>query len=218
MIYFHEVIFLNVLAFDTSGSWLTVALSMDGNFKFIQSLSKSRQVDMLVMEIDDLINSTGNSISDINLIGCVIGPGNFTGLRSGIAVAKALSFSLSIPIIGLKYFECLETDKPIALVRSARKGWWYVSTFDGIVWTSDMLPSEALSEIKVKILSEEKLENISSHVNDGPLFSGYALLESTTRSFGRFENIYDHVNVKPFYLQKPIAQQIAEDETHEIRR
>lgn len=171
---------------------------------------------MLVVEIDDLIGSIGASVSDINLIGCVIGPGNFTGLRSGIAVAKALSFSLSIPIIGLKYFECFETNKPTAIVRSARKGWWYVSTTsDGISWTSDMLSSQALSEIKVEVVSEEKLD-VFSYVNDGPLFSGYSLIKSTIKSFGKLENVYDHISIKPFYFQKPIAQQIAEDKVHEI--
>ena len=118
---------MNVMAFDTSGRWLTIALGLNDDVVFLQSLSKSRQSDTLVKDLDNLLGSNGISISDINLIGCVIGPGNFTGLRSGIAVAKAISFSLSIPIVGLKYFECFESNDPVTLIRRARKDWWYVS-------------------------------------------------------------------------------------------
>ncbi len=199
------------MAFDTSGKWLTVALGLNGDIVFLQSLSKTRQSDTLVKELDSLMRSSGTSISEINLIGCVIGPGNFTGLRSGIAVAKAISFSLSIPIIGLKYFECFKSDDPVTLIRKARKNWWYVSEFNGKKWSSDLIPTEALYQLKGKIVSEEKIEGFSFYINEGPLISGYSLLQSTIESFERSERIYDHVSVKPFYLQKPVAQQMIEE-------
>ncbi len=206
------------MAFDTSGAWLTVALGLNDDMVFIQSFSRERQSDVLVKEMDNLIKSNGISISDINLIGCVIGPGNFTGLRSGIAVAKAISFSLSIPIIGLKYFECFETDEPVTLVRKARKDWWYVSEFDGEKWSSDMISTETLYQLKGKIISEEEIDGISSYIYKNPLVSGYTLIQNTIKSFESSDRIYDHVSIKPFYLQKPIAQQMAEKREDEIRR
>ncbi len=202
---------MNVMAFDTSGRWLTIALGLNDDVVFLQSFSKSRQSDTLVKDLDSLLGSNSISISDINLIGCVIGPGNFTGLRSGIAVAKAISFSLSIPIIGLKYFECFESNDPVTLIRKARKDWWYVSRFDGDGWSSEMDPTESLHQLKGKIVSEEEIDGISSYITNGPLISGYSLVQSTIRSFEKSEKIYDHVSVKPFYLQKPIAQQISEE-------
>ncbi len=206
------------MAFDTSGAWLTVALGLNDDMVFLQSFSRERQSDVLVKEMDNLIKSNGISISDINLIGCVIGPGNFTGLRSGIAVAKAISFSLSIPIIGLKYFECFETDEPVTLVRKARKDWWYVSEFDGEKWSSDMISTETLYQLKGKIISEEEIDGISSYIYKNPLVSGYTLIQNTIKSFESSDRIYDHVSIKPFYLQKPIAQQMAEKREDEIRR
>lgn len=202
---------MNIAAFDTSGKWLTVALGLDDDVISLQSFSKTRQSDILVKELDNLIKSNGISISDINLIGCVVGPGNFTGLRSGIAVAKAISFSLSIPIVGLKYFECFESDSPVTLIRKARKDWWYVSKFDGHEWSSELVPTGSLHQLEGKIVSEEEIDGISTCINEGPLISGHYLIKNTLKSFEKMENIYDHVSVKPFYLQKPVAQQMLKE-------
>lgn len=202
---------MKVIAFDTSGPWMTVALMIDDDVESLQSFSSNKRgSDLIVKKIDMLLKLRKVDVSEINVIGCVTGPGNFTGLRSSIAVAKSLSFALSIPIVGLKYFEVFEMDRPITILRNARKGWWYVSTFDGKVWSSQMQPSESLKELDGEIISEEEIEDVKVHVTKGPLFSGYNLLSSVVRSFQNGENIYDHINIKPYYLQKPVAQKAVE--------
>lgn len=67
---------------------------------------------------------------DIGEIGCVavdVGPGLFTGMRVGIAAAKALALALRIPVIGISSldllaFPCRHTDRVIVPVIDARKG------------------------------------------------------------------------------------------------
>jgi tRNA threonylcarbamoyladenosine biosynthesis protein TsaB len=48
--------------------------------------------------IDKIVNGHNLTMEDITMIEVNRGPGSFTGLRVGIAIANALAFSLKIPV------------------------------------------------------------------------------------------------------------------------
>ena len=50
-------------------------------------------------KIDVMLNKSSKSLDDIGGIIVFKGPGSFTGLRIGLSVANALSYSLNIPIV-----------------------------------------------------------------------------------------------------------------------
>lgn len=52
----------------------------------------------ILSEIEDLLNRNNTSREDLTGIVVYQGPGSFTGLRIGIAVANSLSYALQIPI------------------------------------------------------------------------------------------------------------------------
>jgi tRNA threonylcarbamoyladenosine biosynthesis protein TsaB len=49
-------------------------------------------------KINDLLKQQGKSLQDIEGVVVYKGPGSFTGLRIGMSVANALSYSLGIPV------------------------------------------------------------------------------------------------------------------------
>ncbi len=51
-------------------------------------------------KINDLLASCDAQLTNLHGIGIFTGPGSFTGLRIGMSVANALSYSLNIPIAG----------------------------------------------------------------------------------------------------------------------
>lgn len=50
-------------------------------------------------KIDELLKSQHKALTDLGGIVVFQGPGSFTGLRIGITVANALSYSLDVPIV-----------------------------------------------------------------------------------------------------------------------
>lgn len=69
--------------------------------ELIKTYAAPRSQELLTV-IDELLKHEGKTIKDITEIKTNPGPGAFTSLRVGVAVANALSFALHIPLDGQK--------------------------------------------------------------------------------------------------------------------
>lgn len=65
-----------------------------------RSSTETRSSDGLILAIDDLLLRSRVHLQEIDLIVCAVGPGNFTGIRSGIAITRGLSDALPGVMIG----------------------------------------------------------------------------------------------------------------------
>ena len=59
-------------------------------------------------KIGTLLKAHGKYLEDIQGIACFQGPGSFTGLRIGLTVANALSYSYGLPIVASQNPQWLE--------------------------------------------------------------------------------------------------------------
>lgn len=93
---------MNSLLLDTATDLGVVGLFQDGKLiakkEFAAAFTNSR---LLLPAIDELMRSAGLEPSQLGFIATGIGPGSYTGIRVAVAVAKALSFALRIPLIGV---------------------------------------------------------------------------------------------------------------------
>ena len=83
------------LRIDTSDS-AKVVLELD-KIKYVSDSKKERSQRLLPF-LDQVLKEQNLSLSDISEIEVNTGPGSFTGLRIGVSIAQALSWSLSIPL------------------------------------------------------------------------------------------------------------------------
>ncbi len=65
--------------------------------------------DMAVDVIGKAVVAAGLEWPSIDAIAVVTGPGSFTGVRIGVAAARALALSLNVPAIGVDAFEAIST-------------------------------------------------------------------------------------------------------------
>ena len=97
---------LNILALETSSQHCSVALqyaeqSPTGELQIAtrldsSALSHSRS---LLALINDVLQEANLSLAELDAIAVARGPGSFTGLRIGIAVAQGLAFGHQLPIL-----------------------------------------------------------------------------------------------------------------------
>lgn len=97
-----------ILAIDTSGSTLGVALWDDGDILAESIIEAPRDhCRMLAPALKFLLDSAGRSMTEVTGVAVVHGPGFFTGLRVGVAAAKAVAFALGVPVVGISALEAL---------------------------------------------------------------------------------------------------------------
>lgn len=119
-----------VLGLDTATAQVGCALAdNDGPVASFQLSRGRRHGETLAPAIDYLCRQAEINLGDVGAIAVDIGPGLFTGLRVGLATAKALAVALRIPVIGLTSLDILAypyrqigRDRLIASVIDARRG------------------------------------------------------------------------------------------------
>lgn len=92
-----------LLAIDTATSRLVVALGDDAGALLAarSSAAGQRHGEDLLPAVRDVLATADVALGALRAIVVGTGPGAFTGMRVGIATAKALASALGVPIIGL---------------------------------------------------------------------------------------------------------------------
>ncbi len=104
-----------LLAIDTSTRNVGVAV-YDG----VQVLSESIWVSQdyhtveLAPAISETLSRAGLHIQDLKLLAVANGPGSFTGVRIGLAVAKGIALACHLPIIGIPTLDIVAESLPVS--------------------------------------------------------------------------------------------------------
>lgn len=77
-----------------------ISVSLSENDKIIKTIEKTtKKTEEAINLVYELFNSLALSPNDLSGIGVITGPGGYTGVRAGIAVAKTMAQLLDIPVI-----------------------------------------------------------------------------------------------------------------------
>ncbi len=102
-----------LLAFDTAGTACSAALWRDGALRARRFEAMSRgQSERLVPMIEEVMAEAGIAYPALDAIAVTCGPGGFTGVRIGLATARALALACSRPVIGISNFEAVAAAVP----------------------------------------------------------------------------------------------------------
>jgi tRNA threonylcarbamoyladenosine biosynthesis protein TsaB len=130
------------LAIESSGPRGSVAL-LDGSL-VIRELchdTANAHAETLVRLVDEILNASGWARSSLDCVAVGLGPGSFTGLRVGVALAQGIGLGLGRPVRGVSSLRalaaCVRTDSGAAsaaawfgALTDARRGEFFFAAYD----------------------------------------------------------------------------------------
>ncbi len=97
-----------ILGITTSTAQVGCAIGgHEGILGSVHSTRGRRHAETLTPAIEFLCRQVRVELSDLGAIAVDIGPGMFTGLRVGVASAKAISYALRLPMVGVASLDLL---------------------------------------------------------------------------------------------------------------
>ena len=96
---------MRTLAIDTSLAHGSVAAVSDGQVVEIVLPEAGEHARRIGPALEEAARGLGWRVGDVELVGVVRGPGSFTGLRVGLATAKAIAWAAEAALVGVSGFE-----------------------------------------------------------------------------------------------------------------
>ncbi|MBE5748697.1 MAG: tRNA (adenosine(37)-N6)-threonylcarbamoyltransferase complex dimerization subunit type 1 TsaB [Clostridiales bacterium] len=185
---------MNILAIDTTGKHLTVALKTRGEWKVVFNRQCNLNHSVVInQQIDDIVKQAGISYSDLDVCACNVGVGSFTGIRVGIATIKGLCFASTKKLVSVNTFEILayNTQEQATVLVPDNRG-FYCQHFENGVAVDDALHTEQEPDDKVKIFFDNETDYSQNFVG---------LVDSKVKK-GEFVQ-----NLTPLYVRKSQAEE-----------
>lgn len=104
---------MRILALDSAVARCSATIVADGDVVAIRQADTERgHAAMLPAMARDCLEAASLAASDIDLIAVTVGPGSFTGIRGGIALAQGIAVAAGCPVVGVTVGEALAEALP----------------------------------------------------------------------------------------------------------
>ena len=221
-----------VLGIDTATP--AVGCAIGGHEGVLASFTAARgrrHAETLVPAIDHLRRSVGIELDELGAIAVDVGPGLFTGLRVGVATAKAMASALRVPVVGVSSLDLVGfpvrfSPRLIASVVDARRGEVFFAFYrqvpgglqrvsDPRVGSTDELTAELLASGEeclavgdgARRYADALYELTTVEVADAGLqFPSAASLVQLAHARALREEFVNPWEVEPVYLRKADAE------------
>jgi tRNA threonylcarbamoyl adenosine modification protein YeaZ len=131
---------MRILAIDTSCGAASAALVESGRLEPLAASSRAMargHAEALAPMVEEVGRALEGGFSSVDRIAVTIGPGSFTGIRVGLALARAMGLALGVPVVGVSTLVAfaaplLSAPRPgiIAAAIDARHGSVYFQLFE----------------------------------------------------------------------------------------
>ena len=125
---------MNLLALETTTEACSVALVHGDQLLVRSQLAPRRHTELVLPMADELLAEAGISRHALDAIAMGRGPGAFTGVRIGVALAQGMALALDLPVVAVSSLAALALeaepdDAAILAVIDARMGEIYAANY-----------------------------------------------------------------------------------------
>ena len=195
---------MSILAIDTATQVSSVAVLKEGRLLAELTMQgKLTHSETLLPHIEQVLKMAAVAKEELTGIAVSNGPGSFTGLRIGLAAAKAMSYVLGIPLVGVSTLQALAYQLPAPGVRvmcllDAQKGNAYEESYR---WENNSL--QVVDSVQVAKITD--IVAACANMNEQVILLGDAVQKKVA---GKLE-LPANVSVAPPHIVMPRAACVA---------
>jgi tRNA threonylcarbamoyladenosine biosynthesis protein TsaB len=191
------------LIVDTSRKGISMALCADAVYEEI--VDPTGKGEILSASLDSLLTKVGATLDDVKRVMVTVGPGSFSGLRTGVAFCQGLCFSGKRSLYGVTTLQALAcfagtADNSVAVVIRARNGFWYLrlNGEESFIETADVVARLQASSVKNAVVDAAALadEALVTVFKD----KGIATTLDTDKPLSMWSPLFE--TVKPSLIQE----------------
>lgn len=127
---------MKALIFDSTSEDLLVMLISGEKTDYIISSGDKRSHNSKILELaDELLTRNNLTVSDIEYVSSVTGPGSFTGIRIGVSTANALSYGGGAELVDVNAFEAMAYGKKdaLCLIDALHGNYYFAKVTGGVI-------------------------------------------------------------------------------------
>ena len=235
---------MKILGIDTSSMAASVAVIEDNKLicEYTINTKKTHSQKLMPM-IENMLGLSDLNVREIDAIAVCEGPGSFTGLRIGMATAKAIAHVNDIPVIGVNSLEALAAnmnlcDKKICSILDAQRNQVYTGRYQyegtklveikeiGIQQIDELLEELAQSGEQWILVGEavykyedkiREISNIEIPAASNNVTKAGSLCSVAKVKFDEGKDIFDCYTVNPLYIRKSQAEEQYEEKQRKLK-
>lgn len=191
---------MKALIFDSTSEDLLVMLISGEKTDYIISSGDKRSHNSKILELaDELLERNNLTVSDIEYVSSVTGPGSFTGIRIGVSTANALSYGSGAELVDVNAFEAMAygIKDALCLIDALHGNYYFAKITGGVI-------SETGYMEKVQA-DEDKSEKVFRTVDRTYASKLAAVIKD------KAEKNQTAKKLMPLYLRKSQAEREAEE-------
>ena len=224
---------MKILGIDTSSMATSVAVIEDNKLicEYTINTKKTHSQKLMPM-IENMLNISDINVNEIDMIAVCEGPGSFTGLRIGMATAKAMAHVNNLPIVGVNSVEVLAgnmnlCDKKICAILDAQRTQVYMGQYK--YENNELIEIKGVEVVEIGELIEElknsndewilvgeavykyedtvkDIDNIHVSAPSHNISKASSLCVVAKNKYDKNINIKDCYSINPMYIRKSQAE------------
>lgn len=191
---------------------------------YLENVDEAARGETASAMLDTLLEKAGATLDQVTRVMVTLGPGSFSGLRTGVAFCEGLCFSGKRKLYGVSTLHALACFAPCpekaAVIVRARKGFWYLRKPEGsgeasgtptefFIETADVL--RFLQEQKVSALVVDDAALGDEALSASIASSGAEIVNEKGQPLSRWQVLFDKVQpsltqeanyIQPSYFEK----------------
>ena len=224
---------MKILGIDTSSNASSVSVIEDNKLICEYTINtKTTHSQKLMPMIENMLSISSININEIDMIAICVGPGSFTGLRIGMATAKAIARVNNLPIIGVNSLEILAgnmnlCDKKICSILDAQRNQVYTGRYK--FENGSIVELQPIDVVEIEKLLEEisndseewilvgeavykyedkikEIKNIRIPSPSHNVTKASSLCSIAREKYNKNIDIYNCYNINPMYIRKSQAE------------